>query len=82
MDLEVTITPVTTNIEKTITSITTNPRRIVTPITTISSKVDTPVVADSIVMTQNTPYPQRLTETGMTLQPEFYFLRELKNMHI
>lgn len=66
VDLEASVTPVTTDREQTVTSITTNPTRVVTPVTTNSGKVDKPVEADSTAITQNPPYPQRLTEPGMT----------------
>jgi len=78
----VTVTPITTDTERTVTPVTSNPKRTVTPVTTNSSKADTHVAADSAVMTQDPPYPQRLIETRMTSQPKSDFLRELQNLHI
>lgn len=59
-----------------------NPRKTITPITTNSGKANTPVAVDSTIMTQDPPYPERLIEIRMTLQPESDFLRELQNLNI
>lgn len=51
IDLEVVVTPITTNAGQTITPVTTNLRRTVAPVTSKLSKADTPVTTNSTVMT-------------------------------
>ena len=71
VDFETTVTPVAASLGRPVVSTSAN-----------SSRAGAPVTSDSTVRDQDSPYLQRLIETGPTSQTKLEFLKELHNLYV